>query len=181
MPPAAAPLFVQTLETPLGALVAGARDEGVCLLEFPEPARLEAQLAAVRQRLRCEIAEGAHPHLDRLRAELAAYFSGSLKAFSIPLVVSGTPFQERVWRELRTIPFGSTRSYEDIARSIGARAACRAVGRANGMNPLAIVVPCHRVINKSGTLGGYGGQLWRKEALLRLEGAVLMGLFEGAC
>ena len=81
----------------------------------------------------------------------------------------GTPFQERVWAELQRIPFGETRSYEDLARIVGAPSAQRAVGRANGMNRIAILIPCHRVINKDGRLGGYGGLLWRKEALLHLE------------
>jgi AraC family transcriptional regulator, regulatory protein of adaptative response / methylated-DNA-[protein]-cysteine methyltransferase len=84
-------------------------------------------------------------------------------------VAPGTAFQERVWAELQRIPFGETRSYEDLARTLGAPSAQRAVGRANGMNRIAILIPCHRVINKDGKLGGYGGLLWRKAALLHLE------------
>jgi len=159
------------IDSPLGGLIAGASPEGICLLEFPEPDRLEPQLQTIRRRLRCEIAPGESPHLDLLQQELARYFAGELAAFTVPLVMRGTPFQERVWSELRRIPYGATRSYEELARAIGAPGAPRAVGSANGMNPVAIVVPCHRVINKNGGLGGYGGQLWRKEMLLRLEGA----------
>jgi AraC family transcriptional regulator of adaptative response/methylated-DNA-[protein]-cysteine methyltransferase len=164
-------VVTRTIESPLGSLVAGASPEGVCLLEFPELDRLEPQIQALRRRLRCELQPGDSPHLDRLQQELARYFAGTLSAFTVPLVMRGTPFQERVWSELRRIPYGKTRSYEDLARAIGAPGAPRAVGSANGMNPVAIVVPCHRVINKNGGLGGYGGLLWRKEKLLQLEGA----------
>jgi AraC family transcriptional regulator of adaptative response/methylated-DNA-[protein]-cysteine methyltransferase len=92
-----------------------------------------------------------------------------LTHFTVPVVMPGTPFQQRVWSELRRIPYGETRSYEDVARAVGVVSAPRAVGRANGSNRIAIVVPCHRVVNKNGQLGGYGGELWRKEALLRIE------------
>jgi len=166
-------IATRIIDSPLGGLIAGASPEGICLLEFPEPDRLEPQLQTIRRRLRCEIAPGENPHLDLLQQELARYFAGELAAFTIPLVMRGTPFQERVWSELRRIPYGATRSYEELARAIGAPGASRAVGSANGMNPVAIVVPCHRVINKNGALGGYGGQLWRKERLLKLEGARL--------
>ena len=166
----------RTLDSPLGALIAGASPDGVCLLEFPEPGRLESQLAAIRRRLGCEFEEGDSVHLDHLQRELAAYFAGTLQQFTVPVVMRGTPFQERVWSQLRRIPYGETRSYDDVARAIRASGASRAVGHANGMNPVAIVVPCHRVINKNGRLGGYGGQLWRKEKLLQLEGATTGGL-----
>jgi AraC family transcriptional regulator, regulatory protein of adaptative response / methylated-DNA-[protein]-cysteine methyltransferase len=163
----------QTIESPLGALIAGALPDGICLLEFPEPDRLEPQLAAIRRRLACDFEQGENVHLDHLQRELTAYFTGTLSQFTVPVVTRGTPFQERVWAQLRQIPYGETRSYQELARAIGAPGASRAVGHANGMNPVAIVVPCHRVINKNGDLGGYGGQLWRKEKLLQLEGARL--------
>jgi AraC family transcriptional regulator of adaptative response/methylated-DNA-[protein]-cysteine methyltransferase len=115
------------------------------------------------------IAPGDNLHLDRLREEMAAYFAGHLTCFTVPLVYPGTPFQRRVWDELQRIPYGVTRSYEDLALTIGTREAVRAVGRANGQNRIAIVIPCHRVVNKSGKLGGYGGGLWRKQWLLDLE------------
>ena len=107
------------------------------------------------------------PH--ELRRELDEYFAGTRKAFDVPLVAPGTPFEERVWQALRAIPYGETRSYADIAREVGSPAAVRAVGRANGMNRIAVVIPCHRVVNKNGELGGYGGGLWRKRRLLHLE------------
>jgi AraC family transcriptional regulator of adaptative response/methylated-DNA-[protein]-cysteine methyltransferase len=163
-------VVTRTIETPLGGLIAAASSEGICLLEFPEPDRLQPQLAAIRRRLQCSLEEGESAHLDHLERELTAYFAGTLTRFTVPVVTRGTPFQERVWLQLRRIPYGQTRSYEELARALDAPGACRAVGHANGMNPVSIVVPCHRVINKNGGLGGYGGQLWRKETLLRLEG-----------
>jgi O-6-methylguanine DNA methyltransferase len=159
----------QSIDSPLGPLVTVAGPDGFCLLEFAEPDRLDAQMTAVRRWFRSDAVAGDSPHLDRLRSELDAYFAGALRRFTVPVVIPGTPFQERVWSELRRIPYGETRSYEDVARAVGAGTAQRAVGRANGSNRIAIVVPCHRVVNKDGALGGYGGQLWRKEALLRLE------------
>jgi len=105
-------------------------------------------------------------------AQLEAYFAGELKEFTVPLAPSGTPFQLAVWTELTTIPYGSTVSYGDIATALGKRlVASRAVGLANGANPISVIVPCHRVIGSDGSLTGYGGGLERKELLLRLEGA----------
>jgi methylated-DNA-[protein]-cysteine S-methyltransferase len=105
-------------------------------------------------------------------AQLEAYFAGELKEFAVPLAPSGTPFQLAVWTELTRIPYGSTVSYGDIARALGKRlVASRAVGLANGANPISVIVPCHRVIGSDGSLTGYGGGLERKELLLRLEGA----------
>ena len=110
---------------------------------------------------------------------VAAYFAGELDALdAIPIAPAGTPFQLRVWQALRGIPLGQTRSYLQVAVEIGDRAATRAVGAANGKNPISLVVPCHRVIASNGTLHGYGGGLWRKEWLLRHEGALPRGLFE---
>ena len=157
------------IESPLGPLVAGATGNGICLLEFTDRRMLPAQIKTLGDRFDCAVVPGNSPHFDRLREELNAYFSGQLRKFSLPLAAPGTPFQERVWAELLRIPFGETRSYEDLARTVGAPGAQRAVGRANGLNRIAILIPCHRVINKDGKLGGYGGLLWRKEALLHLE------------
>ena len=109
-------------------------------------------------------------HVAQLRGELRAYFAGTLTAFTTPLVTTGTPFEERVWAALRTVPYGATTSYGEVARAIGeSTLAARAVGRANGRNRIAIVIPCHRVIGKNDTLVGYGGGLWRKQRLLELE------------
>jgi AraC family transcriptional regulator of adaptative response/methylated-DNA-[protein]-cysteine methyltransferase len=157
------------IDTPIGPMIAGASDAGVVLLEFTDRRMLEAQLATVRRRFSAGLVPADHPHLRLLRAELAAYFAGTLKAFTVPVVAPGTEFEERVWGALLKIPYGETRSYEDVAVALGNRAAVRAVGRANGLNRIAIVIPCHRVVNKSGELGGYGGGLWRKRRLLHIE------------
>jgi len=107
--------------------------------------------------------------IDRLATELVEYFAGSRREFEVPLVIRGTPFQETVWRALLAIPYGQTISYSELARRIGRAGAQRAVGLANGRNRLAIVVPCHRVVEQGGGLRGYGGGLWRKRYLLDLE------------
>jgi AraC family transcriptional regulator of adaptative response/methylated-DNA-[protein]-cysteine methyltransferase len=130
---------------------------------------LEHQLETLKRRFKSPLLPGAHPVLDQTARELAEYFAGSRTAFSVRLHAPGTPFEERVWAALLEIPYGETRSYEQIAVRVGSPHAVRAVGRANGMNRMAIVIPCHRVVNKSGELGGYGGGLWRKRRLLHLE------------
>jgi AraC family transcriptional regulator of adaptative response/methylated-DNA-[protein]-cysteine methyltransferase len=104
-----------------------------------------------------------------LQGELASYFSGSSRSFSVPLTYPGTEFQRRVWEQLLAIPYGETRSYEELAVAVGKPKAVRAVGRANGLNRISILIPCHRVVNKDGELGGYGGGLRRKQYLLDLE------------
>jgi AraC family transcriptional regulator of adaptative response/methylated-DNA-[protein]-cysteine methyltransferase len=157
------------IESPLGPLIAGADDRGICLLEFSDRRMLEAQLETLARRLRRPLVPGEHRDLERLRSELQEYFGGKRKVFEVPLNAPGTPFQERVWNELRGIPFGELRSYEQIAVGIGSPKAVRAVGRANGMNRIAIVIPCHRVVGKDGTPTGYGGGIWRKQRLLDLE------------
>ena len=110
---------------------------------------------------------------DDVRAELDAYFAGKLREFSLPLAPAGTDFQRAVWSFLRTIPYGQTRSYLDVANALGKPSACRAVGAANGANPIPIVVPCHRVIGANGSLTGFGGGIDVKRRLLALEGALL--------
>jgi AraC family transcriptional regulator of adaptative response/methylated-DNA-[protein]-cysteine methyltransferase len=157
------------LETPLGPMVAGATAAGVCLLEFSDRRMLEAQFDRLRRRFPVPIVPGDSDHLRQLRTELQDYFGGRRREFTLPLLYPGTPFEEKVWNHLLEIPCGETRSYQDIARSLGQPGASRAVGRANGMNRIAILIPCHRVVNQNGELGGYGGGLWRKRILLELE------------
>ena len=160
---------IDWIESPLGPLVAGSDGTGICLLEFTDRRALEAQLAILQRRLGAVLVPGRDALLERLREELADYFAGARREFTVPLVEPGTPFERRVWEALLAIPYGETRSYAALARAIGSPGAARAVGAANGRNLIAIVVPCHRVVNADGELGGYGGGLWRKRWLLDLE------------
>jgi AraC family transcriptional regulator of adaptative response/methylated-DNA-[protein]-cysteine methyltransferase len=162
---------VARILTPLGPMVAAAGDDGLCLIEFADRPMLETNLRRVQQRLRCAIAPGSHPFIAQIEREIGEYFEGKRNRFDVPLQLAGSPFQREVWDELLAIPFGETRSYEALARKIGRPAARRAVGRANGDNRLAIVVPCHRVVGADGALTGYGGGLWRKQWLLEHERA----------
>jgi methylated-DNA-[protein]-cysteine S-methyltransferase len=118
------------------------------------------------------------PLLVETEHQLRAYFGGDLRDFDLPLAMAGTPFQQRVWKELLRIPYGETRSYSEIAHAIGAPTAVRAVGAANGANPIPIVVPCHRVIGSGGKLVGYGGGLPLKRRLLALERGSLFAAYE---
>lgn len=114
------------------------------------------------------------PLLKRVVEQIAAYFAGELTIFDLPLDLRGTDFQRRVWTQLLTVPFGQTATYLDIALALRNPQAVRAVGAANGQNPVSVVVPCHRIIGSNGKLIGYGGGLWRKEWLLRHEGTLLL-------
>jgi len=155
--------------TPLGPMLMGATEDGVCLLEFTDRPMLETQLERVAQRLGCIFAPGGNEVSRRMEAELQAYFTGDLREFRTPLVTPGSDFQQRTWHALRGVPYGATRSYAEQARVIGMPSAVRAVARANGDNRIAIVIPCHRVVGSDGSLTGYGGGLWRKEWLLHHE------------
>lgn len=162
-------LVVTQLDSPIGPLFAVASRAGVCLLEFADRPAIATQAESVRKRFRGEIVPGTNRHTDRLARELDRYFAGKLARFTVPLAIAGTPFQRKVWDALLAIPMGSTRTYGQIAREVGSTRAPRAVGRANGLNRLAILVPCHRLVQSDGSLTGYGGGLWRKQYLLDLE------------
>ena len=162
-------MALEWIASPVGPLIAGATDAGLCFLEFSDRRMLEGQFEALRKRLAAPLVPGRHRWLDVLRSQLDEYFAGQRRRFDLPLVIRGTPFQEQVWRALLEIPYGATWSYRDVATRIGQAGATRAVGTANGMNRIAIVIPCHRVVNADGKLGGYGGGVWRKQFLLDLE------------
>ena len=147
-------LVTAQIATPLGPMVTAASDEGICLFEFADRRGLSAGIETLRRRLGCAFVPGSNPHIRRIQKELARYFAGSLEEFKTPLVLVGTDFQCDVWRALRKIPHGRTMSYEGLARAIGRRGAQRAVGRANGDNRIAILIPCHRVVQKDGKLCG---------------------------
>ncbi len=162
-------IVVTMLETPLGPMLAGASDSGINFLEYTDRRMLEHNVREMSRRFGAAIVPGRHPLLDRLREALARYFEGSLREFTVSLSPRGTPFQEKVWAELRRIPYGQTIAYDELAARVGQPTGQRAVARANGTNSIAILIPCHRVIGKDGTLTGYGGGLWRKRLLLELE------------
>ena len=150
-------------------MMACADDSHLYLLEFMERGALGSELKRLDQDSRGGLGLGRTALHDRVEAQLAAYFAGDLPRFDLPLAPAGTPFRRRVWELLRAIPAGETRSYKDIAIALGQPTATRAVAQANGANPIALIIPCHRVIGADGSLTGYGGGLWRKEKLLSLE------------
>jgi AraC family transcriptional regulator of adaptative response/methylated-DNA-[protein]-cysteine methyltransferase len=164
-------IVVTTVESPVGPLQLGATDRGVCLLEFTDRRGLPRELETLTKRFQSPIAPGSNEHVEQLADELRRYFAGELTRFETPLDLTGTPFQLKVWNELLNIPYGQTISYGQLAERIGRPGAQRAVGRANGDNRIAIVIPCHRVVQSDGKLRGYGGGLWRKQFLLDLEAA----------
>lgn len=157
------------IESPYGPLVAAATSKGICLLEFTDRRMLDNQFKRLRRYFKCAITPGENTHIAQLKKELREYFAGERLSFAVSIVFPGSPFEQKVWNALLKIPAGSTASYQDVAQMIGVPKSSRAVGRANGMNRIAIVIPCHRVINKNGELGGYGGGVWRKKMLLALE------------
>ncbi len=162
-------LRARWIETPLGAMLALANDGGLHLLEFVDRRGLEREIACLMKRTRCAVVPGDNQHLNQLGEELKGYFDGTLTDFTVPRVVAGSAFERGVWSLLRTIPPGETWSYAQLARTLGSANATRAVGRANGRNCLALVIPCHRVIRADGNLCGYGGSVWRKRWLLEHE------------
>jgi O-6-methylguanine DNA methyltransferase len=158
--------FLTHYHSPLGTYILGSTKKGVVCVKTED----RSQISFSRwEREGIEVKEDAEPNLG-LMNQLDAYFAGKLRQFTIPLDLRGTPFQRQVWDLLCGIPWGETRSYGQVAKSLGRPRAARAVGRAVGTNPVSIVVPCHRVIGSDGTLTGYGGGLDRKKALLKLEG-----------
>jgi AraC family transcriptional regulator of adaptative response/methylated-DNA-[protein]-cysteine methyltransferase len=157
------------IESPLGELIAGATDEGVCLLEFNEGKRPVSEKEDLVRLLGQPLEEGMNEHLKTLIDQLDQYLNGSLREFTIRLVTPGTDFQKAVWNKLLEIPYGTTRSYQEQANELNKPASVRAVANANGMNRIAIVIPCHRVIGSNGSLTGYGGGLRRKQWLLEHE------------
>jgi AraC family transcriptional regulator of adaptative response/methylated-DNA-[protein]-cysteine methyltransferase len=174
-------VVIETVGTPLGPMLAGVAEHGdarasLCLLEFTDRPRLARELAdlarlvgPVERRGEFEVGTPAADLLEAVAAQLEAYFAGERSGFDLPLHTPGTAFQRAVWAELLRIGHGRTSTYGSIAQALGRPGAQRAVGAANGANRVSIVVPCHRVIDASGRLHGYGGGLERKRRLLELE------------
>jgi methylated-DNA-[protein]-cysteine S-methyltransferase len=152
------------IPSPVGELKLVASETGLVAILWEHDSPDRVRLGAMTR-------DDGHPVLVEAARQIAAYFAGTLKAFDVPLEFRGTGFQKRVWAALLTIPFGETRSYGEIARAIGRPAASRAVGAANGRNPISIIAPCHRVVGTDGSLTGFAGGLAAKELLLGLEGA----------
>lgn len=168
---AASPLVAGTMRSPVGELTLVARDRGLVALLWENDPPQRVPLGKLST-------QAGHPVIDQAIAELTAYFDGERTSFSVPLDFRGTGFQREVWTELLAIPYGETRSYGEIARRLGCPGASRAVGAANGRNPISIIAPCHRVIGASGKLTGFAGGLAAKQWLLRHEqGSTALPLF----
>lgn len=164
---------LKRIETPLGTMIACADENGICMLEFSDRKALPTELKEISKHFSANIIQGENPHFRTLESELAEYFEGKRKDFTVPLSPVGTEFQKNVWEILRKIPYGTTRSYLEQAQILGNPKAVRAVANANGLNKISIIIPCHRVIGTNGKLTGYGGGIWRKQKLLELERSIL--------
>ncbi|WP_373974242.1 bifunctional transcriptional activator/DNA repair enzyme AdaA [Chitinibacter sp. SCUT-21] len=167
----AAVIVIQRLTTPLGPMFVCATEQGICLLEFVDRRMLETEFKDLQRLLKARIIAGENQHTRQAEQELAEYFAGHRQYFGVAIHTPGTDFQLSVWKALQGIPYGETVSYQTQADAIGKPLAVRAVASANGCNRIAIIVPCHRVIGKDGSLTGYGGGLERKRWLLEHEQA----------
>ncbi|MGI2259973.1 bifunctional transcriptional activator/DNA repair enzyme AdaA [Shewanella sp. GXUN23E] len=171
------PLLIDRFTTPLGPMFACASEQGLCLLEFVDRRMLETEFEDLQRRLKTCILAGENTFIRQAKAQLAEYFAGERQTFDIALHTPGTEFQNRVWQALQQIDYGDTASYQQQAEKLGNPKAVRAVATANGMNRLAIIIPCHRVIGKDGKLVGYAGGLERKRWLLTHEAKVAGKVF----
>lgn len=162
-------IFTQSLNTPLGAMHLAATEQGLCLLEFGDYPLLDNELHGLQRLLKARVQAGENRHITQARQELQEYFQGQRKTFDVALQMPGTLFQQHVWKLLTTLPYGQTASYQQQAERLGTPKAVRAVAAANGRNRVAIIVPCHRIIGKDGSLTGYAGGLERKRWLLQHE------------
>ncbi|MDO1605848.1 methylated-DNA--[protein]-cysteine S-methyltransferase [Lactobacillus sp. YT155] len=162
-------LYWSLVKTKLGSMVVISDDEKIFLLEFVNNEKLTKEIPAFKKRLNAKITKRKTDVIQQLQKELDEYFAGKRINFDLPTQLVGTDFQESVWKELTKIPSGQTISYKDLARGIGNPNATRAAANATGKNPVALIVPCHRVISNDGSIGGYGGGLDRKEWLLEHE------------
>ena len=162
-------LYSQTITTPLGQMLITASTRGVCLAEFAGTQRMERESRDLERLFQARTEPGGNEHTAQAAQELSAYFRGERQRFTVALDTPGTDFQRQVWAALRDIPYGTISHYQALAAAIGKPAAVRAVAAANGANRVAILIPCHRIIGKDGTLTGYGGGLPRKAWLLSHE------------
>ena len=157
------------LDTKLGPMIAIADETDLYLLEFACKRGLEREIEKLKINTKAAVIPGVTDPIQSIMLELEAYFNGKLKQFTTPLDFLGSPFQKSVWQELAGVPYGATRSYRDQAEAIGKNKAYRAVANANRANQLAIIIPCHRIINSNGHFGGYAGGTMRKQWLIEHE------------
>ncbi len=162
-------LMAGWLETPVGAILVAGDDDALYLLNFIDQTSMIRKTALVQKKLQATLELGPSRSVDMAKREIQEYFDGKRRTFETPLAMQGTVFQNLVWETLRGIPYGETLSYTELAKKIDKPSAFRAVAQANAQNPLAIIVPCHRVINADGELGGYSAGLERKSWLLAFE------------
>ena len=162
-------IITKTFKTPVGEIIAGATDGGLCLLDFGWRKMIPAIKRRITEGLKDEFEEGDHELINQARHELEEYFAGKRQAFTVPLHTIGSDFQQSVWDSLKQIPYGRTVTYQHQARVYGDEKAIRAVATANGMNCIAIMIPCHRVVGADGSLTGYAGGLTAKRWLLDHE------------
>lgn len=162
-------ISIKNIETPVGKMVVGIHDNRLCLLDFEYRKMLPAIKNRVSSYCQSDFSEQAHELHDTVSRQLNEYFAGDRMSFDLPLLFTGTDFQQKVWNALLEVPYGSTRTYMQQTRLLGDEKAIRAVARANGENCLAIVVPCHRVVGADGSLTGYAGGLSAKKWLLEHE------------
>jgi AraC family transcriptional regulator of adaptative response/methylated-DNA-[protein]-cysteine methyltransferase len=162
-------ILINRLTTPIGPMFICATSKGICLLEFTNRKMLETEFQDLQKRLEAPIIMGENEHIKQAKKEIEEYFKGERTCFEVPLHPVGTAFQQSVWKELLTIPYGTTTTYSKQAQSLKKPKAVRAVASANGNNKIVIIIPCHRVIGSNGNLTGYAGGLERKKWLLELE------------
>lgn len=161
------------IKTTLGSMIAIADEKNLHLLEFVDRINLEKEIKKLKIKTNSTIIEGINTPIESINIELKAYFAGKLKQFKTPFIFSGTAFQILVWQELISIPYAQIRSYMNQAKALGKDKAYRAVANANAANQLAIIIPCHRIINTNGDLGGYAAGLTRKKWLIEHEKAYI--------
>ncbi|MDQ3191417.1 MAG: methylated-DNA--[protein]-cysteine S-methyltransferase [Bacteroidota bacterium] len=162
-------ITITRFNTPLGEMIAGATDKGLLLFDFNRRRMIDSILTRIKTANNAELVEGDHYYFPILKEQFKQYLNGERKNFELPLLFSGTNFQQRVWNELVKIPYGEIRSYKQQAFAMGDIKAIRAVAKANGENCFAIIVPCHRVISENRNLTGYAGGLAKKKWLLNFE------------
>ena len=165
-------VLIHRFTTPLGPMFVCATQRGICLLEFVDRRALESEFSDLQRRFNASIIAGENAHTRQAQQEITEYFAGQRQSFEVALDTPGSEFQRAVWRRLQHVSFGETTHYQSIAMEIGKPTATRAVAAANGANRVAIIIPCHRIIGKDGSMTGYGGGIARKKWLINHEATI---------